>query len=381
MQGRSNYNYLYPLIKFALAKILVPVIQVFSWFSSSKEVGQHKKIALLVNSRCSHSTTSFISLIPELESKGLILDYHLVNYSQLSARKKIENIYHFFCQYRKADFVFLDDTFLPVSFCIKGNWFSSASVIQLWHSCGLFKRTGLDICNSQFSRLISKSNYKNYDLVTVSAENCVQVISNFMGIACETVKALGLSRTDYYFDEYRKITAEVNFRSDYPDIDDKKIVVYAPTYRGQPFNVDPSPIPSVNRVFDKLGEGYLPFVVPHPHEAINNNSFPLKHTLSAILHLVDILVTDYSSLAMEYMIANPNGRLILFTPDVDRYTKEIGFYIELEEVTSNVVKDETHLLETIVMTSEGCDFNSYKNKYLNQCDGTSTKKILQYLDL
>ncbi len=377
----KKYNHLYPLAKYILAKVLIPVIQTIAWIKIPRETNRQCKVVLLVNSRCNYSTPSFNSLIPELEKRGVKLEYHLVNYSKLSNFSKIKGIFYFFCQYRNADFVFLDDTFLPVSFCLKGTWFSDAYIVQLWHSCGLFKRTGLDVCSSKLSRFLGKANYKNYNLVSVSSEDCRMVIMQFMGIDIETVKALGVSRTDFYFDRFRMSQSEICFLKDYPAAVNKKVVVYAPTYRGQPFYVDTSPVPVVSDVFSKLGDEYLPFIVPHPHETVTNNAFPLNQSLSSILHLVDIFITDYSSLAMDYMIANPKGKMILFVPDIEQYNSDIGFYVELDEITDNVIFEQHELLGAILQDGELCNFIDYKDKYLNRCDGLSTQRILSYLKL
>lgn len=375
------YNYVYPLAKYLSAKLLVPIIQLMAWVFTSREVNRKEKRVLLVNSRSNYTTLSFDSLIPELKYRGVVIEYHLVDYSKLNGILKIKKMFYFFCQYKNADVVFLDDTFLPISFCLKGNWFSQARVVQLWHSCGLFKRTGLDLCKSKLSFILGKSNYRNYDLVSVSSESCRKSIAGFMGVDIKKVKALGVSRTDLYFDSSRRNESTISFEKKYPATSDKKVIIYAPTYRGQPFNVDASPIPIVSDTFCNLGNEYLPFIAPHPHEVVDNNVFSLNHNLSSILHLVDILITDYSSLAMEYMIANPRGKLILFVPDIAKYNHEVGFYVELETITNHVVTECRQLLKVIVEDSQQSSFSSYKDEYLSCCDGSSTKRLLQHLEL
>ncbi|WP_181258081.1 CDP-glycerol glycerophosphotransferase family protein [Vibrio splendidus] len=372
---------IYPLTKYLLAKVLVPLIQVVAWFTTPSKPKKKNRVALLVSSRTNTVSLSFRCLIPELECRSIEVDYHSCNYAELSFALKFRNIFYFFCRYKNADFVFLDDTFLPISFSLKYRFLSNAYIVQLWHSCGLFKRTGLDICKSNLSLFLSKANYSNYDLVSVSSEDCRRVIAGFMGINVANVKALGLSRTDSYFDYENLDRIKGHFHTNYPAAKSSKVVVYAPTYRGQAFNVESSPIPLVSDIFSQLDDDYLPFIVPHPHEVIHKNGYQLECDISSILHLVDVLVTDYSSLAMDYMIANPKGKLILFVPDIKKYNRQVGFYVDLNSITDNVIYDTQGLLTAITESSENYRFLKYKERYLNCCNGASTEQLLKHLDI
>ncbi|MEZ9490193.1 CDP-glycerol glycerophosphotransferase family protein [Vibrio breoganii] len=376
-----SFNIIYPLAKFCLAKIIIPVIQVIAWVNTPSRKNKKEISTLLVSSRTDSLSSSFRCLVSEIEKRDYRVEYHSVNYAKLRLVQKLRNIYLFFCLYKNADFVFLDDTFLPVSFSIKSNRLSQAYIVQMWHSCGIFKKTGLDICQSYFSRYIGRANYKNYDLVSVSSEKCRAIIAGFMGIDMTIVKALGLSRTDTYFDLDKLGKTTTRFYQSYPYAIKRKIIAYAPTYRGQAFNVEGSPIPEVISLFASLDGGFAPFVAPHPHENIKENAYDLDYDISSVLHLIDILVTDYSSLAMDYMIANPRGKLILYVPDLAKYSCDVGFYIRLEEITCNIAHNNEQLLSLLKESDKDISYVNYKDLYLNSCNGSSTKNLLDYLNI
>ncbi|MGY3568458.1 CDP-glycerol glycerophosphotransferase family protein [Vibrio paucivorans] len=377
----KHYNITYPLLKFFFAKLLIPIIQVFAWVSTPLRKSRQQPVALLVSSRTNSVSSSYSSLIPELERRSVKIEFHSVNYSNLALLDKIKKIYLFFCQYRNTDLVFLDDTFLPISFSFKIRKFSPAYIVQIWHSCGLFKQTGLDVCKTNLSYYLGKANYKNYDLVSVSAESCRRTIAGFMGVDHNQVKALGLSRTDDYFNTQRCDEISVRFFKEYPNAKSSKVIAYAPTYRGEAFNVDPSPIPSVIDLFSSLEGEYTPFIAPHPHEVVSDNKFELAMDISSILHLVDILITDYSSLAMDYMVANPRGRLILYVPDYEKYSEDVGFYVDIQDITDEIAYNHKQLEALIRASTSVQGFSSYKGKYLSCCDGASTVRLLDYLNL
>lgn len=90
------------------------------------------------------------------------------NLQAMSARAGMRRMLAFMKLYAQAEFVILQDNFLPVSSCHKRK---GTKVIQLWHGCGAFKRFGYD-AQDDIPRFYKGNVYKNYDLVTVSSSYC-----------------------------------------------------------------------------------------------------------------------------------------------------------------------------------------------------------------
>lgn len=73
---------------------------------------------------------------------------------------------------------------------------------------------------------------RNFDLITVSSKECVKAFVSAFRLKEDIVKPLGVSRTDVFFDESYNEQCRREFFERYPDYKGKKIVLYAPTFRG-----------------------------------------------------------------------------------------------------------------------------------------------------
>ncbi len=369
----SYARYKYPIFKFLMSFWLIPLVQVCAIVFSRKSENRNAPTALIVTSRFDQMSSSFSCLVPQLKKESVNVICHSVNHAKTGTISKIGHIYNFFSACKHADFVFLDDTFLPVSYALKSKWVFKPRVVQLWHSAGLFKQVGLDVTQGSLLRYLMKKNFQNFDLVAVSSEACRDAIAGFMGLDKERVVALGTSYTDRYFSG--------------PSLSDKtacqpekKTLVYAPTFRGDAFKVRASPIPQVKHVLQAVESDFDCFICPHPHEITDVGTYKYPVVLADTLDKIDILITDYSSIAMDYILANPSGKLVLFVPDVEEYEKSAGFYVPLADVSPHIAHDKAALTAAI-QSNERHDYTLYSEKYLTLCDGNATARLLTYLGI
>ena len=72
-------------------------------------------------------------------------------------------------------------------------------VIQLWHACGAFKKFGIQ--GTTLSLGLERSTHIQYNLVSVSSEGIRDIYANAFDIDVTHVVALGVPRTDIFFDE------------------------------------------------------------------------------------------------------------------------------------------------------------------------------------
>lgn len=372
-QRQASMRYSYPLAKFLVSFWLVPLIQISAFILTRRSREQDRKTAVIVTSRSNQVSPSFVCLIPELRRQSVTVILHSTNYAKVGALEKIHRIFSYFSASQGADFVFLDDTFLPVSYALKSRFLPQPVIVQLWHSAGLFKKVGLDVCDGVLLRSLMRINFRNFDLVAVSAEACRDAIAGFMGIKKAQVVTLGTSYTDRYFPVSNASEAK-------PVSLARKRVVYAPTFRGDAFNVMPSPIPQVQMAYKNLELDFDCFISPHPHEKLELGDHAYPFVVSDTLPEIDVLITDYSSIAMDYLLANPGGKLVLFVPDLELYMKMNGFYVSPEEVTPHIVHDYAALVE-MVRSVDRLDHTAYSETYLTHCDGRATARLLSYLGL
>ena len=105
---------------------------------------------------------------------------------------------------------------------------------QLWHGAGAFKKFGYsrkDISNVHPA-------YKKYTKAIVSSDDIVECYAEAFGITKDKVKATGIPRTDIFFDEQYINQKKEELYKEYPVLKEKKVILFAPTYRGTPFSAE-----------------------------------------------------------------------------------------------------------------------------------------------
>ena len=125
-----------------------------------------------------------------------------------------------------SKYVFLNDNFFPLAFM---NFKKDTKVIQLWHAPGAFKKFGAS--TDVKSRNILAEISQNIDYLITSSEDIEDYYSEAFQINKSKIKSLGLPRADYYFKNHDLDKLRSNFNFKYPIAENKKIVLYAPTFR------------------------------------------------------------------------------------------------------------------------------------------------------
>lgn len=274
-----------------------------------------------------------------------------------------------------------------------------SSVIQLWHGCGAFKKFGMSTAEKVFGASREEKQrypeHRNASLVTVSSPEVVWAYEEAMCLEGRgVVRPLGISRTDVYFDEDFRLTAAAEVEKTVPAVCGKKVLLYAPTFRGHVEEAQAPDRLDVRLLRERLGKDWVLVMKHHPHvqdiPPIPNDcqdfAFDVTHSLSieACMCRADACVTDYSSLVFEYALL---GRpMAFFAFDLEEYDDWRGFYYSYEEMTPGPVFDVTSgLAEWVAGLPETIDpdeIEAFRDKFMSSCDGHSTERIVDaVLDL
>ena len=282
-------------------------------------------------------------------------------------------------------FIFLNDNYFPLAFM----QFSPKNiVVQLWHAPGAFKKFGGSVDFK--SRKILEKASKNTDYLIVSSSNIQDYYSEAFQIPKTKIKPLGLPRADYYFENHDIDDLKSKFFEKYDLSGDKKIVLYAPTFRDEE---------KYNNVFDyldlekfnqSLGDEYILALRLHPKikkfysgeisskgKYIDCSDYSSEQEL---LLISDILITDYSSIMIEFALLNKP--IIFFTYDFESYlTEERGFYFDFKStVPGPVVYDSNQLIDVIKSNSfDENKISDFVKTQFNEMDGQSSKRVVDYL--
>ena len=256
-------------------------------------------------------------------------------------------------------------------------------VYQLWHANGAIKRFGWEdvktLDRSEKDKERFQQVYDTADYYVVASDNMANVFEKSYHQPVSKMLKIGLPRVDRYFDAHQKQQDNERFEMFYPVALNKKVVLYAPTYRQE----QQQPIDWEQVLPDFPQDEYYVIVKFHPHMTFDDTRSDNRHYLSEdskmklreLLSHVDILVTDYSSIPFEYQLANQKGKTVFYCPDYEEYQANVGiqtdFFTTLNTV-SEVVTDYHVLLDNANENTCFSKWNSYN-------DGQASQRLVKHM--
>lgn len=338
-----------------------------------------KKLVVFADAHHNELPFSMKCMYDEVSRReGYRVECRFLDFQKCSFFSLVKWLNRFMKIYASAGYVFICDNFLPVSSCKKRK---GTKVIQLWHSGGLMKKAGYD-CEDSVSSFYKGNVFANYDLFTVSSENCVEIIKSSMRQPEGVVKATGISRSDIYFDEGYNKQCREEFFARYPETKGKKIILWTPTFRGNAASPTLIGEEEIDRCFAGKNDYFLVKKL-HPHfESKNSSEVSCDIPSERLLAVADLMITDYSSIVFDYLAYGKP--FVLFVPDFDEYMKNRGCYVPYESYPTTVAKTEKELISAVEYELDFRAADDLKKSYdfhMGSCDGNSTKRILKLVGI
>lgn len=272
---------------------------------------------------------------------------------------------------------------------------------QCWHGTPL-KRLGYDINGSHNAMNSQKELRDKYRtdakhfkyLLSPSAFTSKRLYDAFnLGENNPNARIVeeGYPRNDFLVNHTDEDVEKIKEKLHIPN--DKKVILYAPTWRDNQHDSRLGYVYKLGIDFDKLRsdleDEYVILFRPHYFIA---NSFDFKRydgfvinaagvdDINELYIVSDMLITDYSSVFFDYAILK--RPVIFFMYDIEEYKNDIrGFYLELSELPGPVVTEEKELLSQIRHKSEHFSYDSrYKsfNKRFNYLeDGKASGRVVK----
>lgn len=269
-----------------------------------------------------------------------------------------------------SSLVIINDNNYVISRCKrKGVW-----VLQVWHAAGAIKKFG-NVIPREYP-------IANYDYVICNGEYWRKPYSEAFGVALEQVIVTGMPRLDHlcdpsYIEESRK-----RFYQLYPELKYKKIVLYAPTFRGNIYQGIQKVDLDAKRFLQELGSEYALLYKLHPllkdaslckdRRVYNMNGYDL-HELFCV---ADILVSDFSSVIFDFSLLQKP--IYYYVPDLEQYMDERGCFVDYAQLTKDcLASDETQLF-ALIRKGE-CSGALSLERYLDYADGNNLQRVTAFI--
>lgn len=204
----------------------------------------------------------------------------------------------------------------------------------------------------------------------------------------------GYPRNDIlHYDNKDELAAEIKDRLGIPK--DKKIILYAPTWRDDEYYTKGqykfSLKLDLKLMREKLGKDYVIILRTHYFIAdsldvtgVEDFAYNLSKydDISELYLISDILITDYSSVFFDY--ANLKRPMLFFTYDLDKYRDILrGFYIDIEEELPGPLLFTTEEIITAVNNIDKLKseyqkkYDAFYEKYCSWEDGQASRKVAE----
>lgn len=298
------------------------------------------------------------ALDDRLKSRGLDQEYCIsYSFSKTLQQSKLKT---FFIWLRllwlipKQDIIFVDD-YVPIFKTIHLR--PETKLVQLWHAGVGFKSVGYSRFGRTGSPLPLDSCHRQYSYAIVGGEGLINVYEEVFGIPKDRILPYGLARLDGYLEEEKIKNYRDSFYSKYPELKDKKIILFAPTYRGKTqdeayYPQEWVPTDQIKRLCeDKYIFAYKmhPFIRDSveikPEDKSYIYDFSNESDINELFYVTDILITDFSSNIYEFSLQRKP--IIFYAPDKDFYQLTRGVHRTLDEAPGIVCEKFEEVIEAV----------------------------------
>ena len=350
---------------------------------------------LFMSDASEHLSENLQCVYERMCERGLDKQYNikfsLTNRACLNSENKLKRLYKNIKKltaFSLANVIVIDDAVSILNWIILDK---RQKVVQVWHSGAGFKCIGY----ARWGALNAPgcfSNHRQYTYFVSDSEALAEDWAILAGILKEQVIPTGMPRLDKFLDSDHRATFEKEFRNKYPLLNGKKIILFAPTYRGANQSKAYYPYAQINfsRLYDFcVTKNYVvlfkmhPFVKePVPIEESQKKvffDFTDYKSINDLFYVADLLITDYSSCMYEYSLVNKP--MLAFAFDEAQYSSAHGFPRPYEE---NIPGKLCNSFDELMEALENNDYQyekheQYIKKYFDQIDTNNSDRVIDWL--
>ncbi|MCD7723220.1 MAG: CDP-glycerol glycerophosphotransferase family protein [Clostridiales bacterium] len=281
-----------------------------------------------------------LAVINRIKQRGLDKEFNIMVSTRTTIIKKyrLKNWIAFVRKLAMAEYIFLDDH-VPAFDWLKLN--NDTTIVQLWHAGAGFKSSGY----SRWGHLgcpAPVSCHRQYDYGIAGSRNIAHFFSEVFGINTDRILPTGMPRMDEYLNESYRGAKVKELYEKYPQCKGKKVMLFAPTYRGKNRKSAYYPLELLDyeRLYDYCRKnGWVFLFKLHPwvadpveiSEQYNDLMFDVGDypNINDLFYITDLLITDYSSNIFEYSLMK--RPMLFFAFDKIQYSFSRGFHRDYDE--------------------------------------------------
>ena len=289
-----------------------------------------------------------------------------------------------------SDIIVIDDYYPEI---YKVDYAPEVKVLQVWHACGAFKSLGFERLGKPGAPPFNTRVHKCYTHVPVSSYHSAKHHAEGFGIDESKFYPVGIPRTDIFFDEEYKKNIRQTMFEEFPACKNaSKVYLYAPTFRGENavnayFPFDKFDLEVWGEFLRKTNSVLIvklhPFVtrrveIPQEYSDIIIDASDYRE-VNDILFIVDVLITDYSSIIYEMSLLRKP--MLFYAFDRKYYEATRDFYEPYDElVPGKIVYSFDELMEAL--KNEDYEFHKmddFIKKNFTYTDGKATDRVIDQL--
>lgn len=251
-------------------------------------------------------------------------------------------------------------------------------VLQVWHACGAIKKFGNEI-QRQYP-------IKGYDKILCSAPAWKSIYAKSFGAKEEDIEVTGLPRIDLLLNKDLMEEKAADFYARHPECKNKRLILYAPTFRGN--IIDGLELESFDftQAKDLLKKEDIILYRFHPLLKFDPKDYEegmdvSKEDLNMLMYISDVLVSDYSSVLLDYSLLKKP--MAAYVPDLKEYENTIGLNIDFENEFPGPLTSSTEELCSVLNENLNPYLDlveDFQKKYIIYNDGHNTERIVKLID-
>lgn len=258
-----------------------------------------------------------------------------------------------------------------------------------WHGTPI-KLMGSDIIDNNKS-FRSKEKKCPYDVFCAQSKFDAEIFKRSFSIPDDVIKIIGLPRNDELNNTVKKSIIP-NIKAEFGINSDKKIILYAPTFREYTKDdnnncIIASPV-HLEKWKDALSGKYILLFRAHYEvvKVINiiNDDFVIDVSaypvLNDLIAIADVLISDYSSLYFDFAITGKP--MLCFAYDYDEYVAKRGLYFDIRKALDCMGMDtEDSIIEELIsidVEKRKAISIAFRDKYVSSF-GNATKQSIDLI--